>query len=58
MNKIDGIYYGSDNCEYLSPYLKDIKEAVDEFKKFNKNYPPHTLRKFVMVTPYVGDKMM
>ncbi len=58
MSKIDGIYYGSDNCEYLSPYLKDIKQAIEEFKIFNKNYPPHTLRKFVMVTPYVWDKMM
>ena len=58
MNKIDGIYYGSDNCEYLSPYLKDIKQAIDEFKLFNKNFPPHKVRTFVMVTPYVWDKMM
>ena len=57
-NKISGIYYGSDNCEYLSAYKKDIQKAIEEFKIFNKNYPPHKVRTFTFVTPYVGDTMM
>lgn len=57
-NKISWIYYGSDNCEYLSAYKKDIEKAMEEFKLFNKNYPPHKVRTFTFVTPYVGDTMM
>jgi len=57
-NKISGIYYGSDNCEYLSAYKKDIEKAIKEFQLFNKNYPPHKVRTFTFVTPYVGDTMM
>jgi len=56
--KIDGIYYWSDNCEYLSPYLKETKKAIEYFKEFNKKYPPHTVRSFTFVTPYVWDVMM
>ncbi len=57
-NKIDGIYYGSDNCEYLVPYKNEIIEAIDLFKEFDKKYPPHTLRTFTLVTPYVGNRML
>lgn len=57
-NKIDGIYYGSDNCEYLAAYEHEIKKAIEKFQQFNKNYPPHTLRTFTFVTPYVGDRML
>lgn len=57
-NKISGIYYWSDNCEYLAAYKKDIVKAIEEFKRFNKNYPPHKVRSFTFVTPYVGDTMM
>ena len=57
-NKIDGIYYGSDNCEYLAPTVKEIEKAIENFKEFNKNFPPHTVRTFTLVTPYVWDKMM
>jgi hypothetical protein len=56
--KIEGIYYGSDNCEYLAPYKKDIEQAIEAFKVFNQTYPPHTVRTFVLVTPYVGNTMM
>lgn len=56
--KIDGIYYWSDNCEYLSAYENEVKKAIDLFFEFNKNFPPHTLRTFTFVTPYVWDVMM
>lgn len=56
--KIEGIYYGSDNCEYLAAYKKDIEQAMDCFREFNKKYPPHTIRTFTLVTPYVGDRML
>ncbi|MDD5769750.1 MAG: hypothetical protein PHE25_02180 [Candidatus Gracilibacteria bacterium] len=57
-NKIDGIYYGSDNCEYLIPYKNEIIEAINLFKEFDKKYPPHKIRTFTLVTPYVGDVML
>ncbi len=57
-NKIDWIYYWSDNCEYLVPYKKELEKAIEKFKEFNKNYPPHKLRSFTFVTPYVWNKML
>lgn len=57
-DKISGIYYWSDNCEYLVPTKKEIEEAIEKFKEFNKNFPPHKVRNFVLVTPYVWDKML
>lgn len=57
-NKISGIYYWSDNCEYLLPYKHEIEKAIEHFREFNKNFPPHTVRSFTLVTPYVWDKMM
>lgn len=57
-NKIDGIYYGSDNCEYLVPTRIEIEKAFEYFKDFDKVLPPHRVRTFTFVTPYVGDKMM
>ncbi len=57
-NKIDWIYYGSDNCEYLVPYKNEVEKAIEEFKTFNKNYPPHIVRTFTLVTPYVGNVMI
>lgn len=56
--KIDGIYYGSDNCEYLAGYKKDVENAIEEFKIFNQKFPPHKVRTFVFVTPYVGNIML
>ena len=57
-NKISGIYYGSDNCEYLVPYKHEIEKAIEYFKEFNKKFPPHKVRTFTLVTPYVWDQMM
>ncbi|MDD4151828.1 MAG: hypothetical protein PHR68_04400 [Candidatus Gracilibacteria bacterium] len=57
-DKIDGIYYGSDNCEYLIPYKNELEEAMELFREFNKNFPPHKTRTFTLVTPYVGNKML
>ena len=57
-NKISGIYYWSDNCEFLAPTLDEIEKAIEYFREFNKNFPPHKKRTFTLVTPYVGDKML
>lgn len=57
-NKISGIYYGSDNCEYLVPMKSELQKAIEYFSEFNKNFPPHLVRTFTFVTPYVWDKMM
>jgi len=57
-NKIDWIYYWSDNCEFLVPYKSEVEKAIEEFKEFNKNFPPHKVRTFTLVTPYVWDKML
>lgn len=57
-NKINWIYYWSDNCEYLVPHKEEIAKAIEKFREFNKNYPPHTVRSFTFVTPYVWNKML
>lgn len=57
-NKISWIYYWSDNCEYLTPVKQEIEKAIEKFQIFNKNFPPHCVRSFTLVTPYVGDLML
>lgn len=57
-NKISGIYYWSDNCEYLSATKIEIEKAIEKFREYNKNFPPHKVRTFTFVTPYVGNKML
>lgn len=57
-SKIDGIYYGSDNCEYLVPYKNEIEKAIEKFREFDKKNPPHKMRTFTLVTPYVWDQML
>jgi hypothetical protein len=57
-NKISWIYYWSDNCEYLIPYKHEIEKAIEKFIEFNKNFPPHCVRTFTLVTPYLWDTML
>jgi len=57
-NKINWIYYWSDNCEYLTPSLEETQLALKYFKEFNQKYPPHIIRSFTFVTPYVWDIML
>jgi len=57
-NKISWIYYWSDNCEYLIPTKNEIGQAIELFREFNKNFPPHKIRTFSLVTSYVWDKML
>jgi len=57
-DKISGIYYGSDNCEFLAPYENDTREAYGKFLEFNQKYPPFKPRIFTLVTPYVGNAMI
>lgn len=57
-NKISWIYYWSDNCEYLAPAKQEIEKAIEKFQIFNKNFPPHCVRSFTLVTPYVGELML
>jgi len=57
-NKIDWIYYWSDNCEYLIPTKIEIEQAIEKFIIFNKNFPPHKVRTFTFVTPYTWNKML
>ena len=57
-NKIDWIYYWSDNCEYLIPTKVEVEKAIEKFKEFNKNFPPHKIRTFTLVTPYAWNKML
>ncbi len=57
-NKIAWIYYWSDNCEFLVPTKKEVESAIEKFIEFNKAYPPHRVRSFTLVTPYVWDKML
>jgi len=57
-NKIGGIYYWSDNCEFLAPTKLELEKAIEKFGEFNKNFPPHRVRSFTLVTPYVWDKML
>lgn len=57
-NKIEWIYYWSDNCEFLVAFKHEIEKAIEKFQQFNKNYPPHITRTFTFVTPYVGDKIL
>lgn len=57
-NKIEWIYYWSDNCEYLVPTKEEIEKSIEKFREFNKNFPPHKIRSFTFVTPYVWNKML
>ena len=58
-NNIQWIYYGSDNCEYLSPTKQELEKALELYEQANKKYFFKKWKKwFVLVTPYVGWKML
>jgi len=58
-NNIQGIYYGSDNCEYLSPTKQEVEKALELYEQANKKYFFKKWKKgFVLVTPYVWWKML
>jgi len=57
-NKISWIYYWSDNCEYLLATKQELEKAIENFKEFNKKYPPHQTRTFTFVTPYIWNAML
>ena len=58
-NNIQGIYYGSDNCEYLMPTKQELEKALDLYDKAVKKYFFKKGKKwFVLVTPYVWPKML
>jgi hypothetical protein len=35
-----------------------MEKAIQKFQEFNKNFPPHKVRTFTFVTPYVGNLML
>jgi hypothetical protein len=35
------------------PTKLEIEKAIEKFREFNKNFPPHVIRTFTLVTPYV-----
>jgi outer membrane protein assembly factor BamD (BamD/ComL family) len=37
----------------LAPTKQELEQAIEKFQEFNKNFPPHKKRTFVLVTPYV-----
>ena len=59
LNNIQWIYYWSDNCEYLTPTKQEVEQALELYEESNKKYFFKKWKKgFVLVTPYVGWKMM
>jgi hypothetical protein len=38
LNNIQGIYYGSDNCEYLAPTKLELEKALNLYEQANKKY--------------------
>jgi len=37
----------------LVPTKIEIEKAIEKFGEFNKNFSPHRVRSFTLVTPYV-----
>jgi len=55
-NKIEWIYYGSDNCEYLAPTLQEVEHVFEWFYSIKNKY--NIEGGFTLVTPYVWQKML
>jgi hypothetical protein len=35
------------------PTKQELEKVMEKFAEFNKNFPPHKVRSFTFVTPYV-----
>ena len=58
-NNIQWIYYGSDNCEYLTPTKAEVEKALSLYEQANKKYFFKKWKKwFVLVLPYVGNRIL
>jgi len=55
-NKIKWVYYWSDNCEYLTPTLEEVKHVFEWFYSIKNKY--NIEWGFTLVTPYVWNKML
>lgn len=57
--KLKWIYYWSDNCEYLVPTKLELEKAYNLYiQYFKKNKSIYESLDFILVTPYVGEKML
>ena len=55
---LDGIYWGTEQCEWLVPTLRETKDAIEQFKKFNKEHISHKKLNFVFLTSYWGSPIV
>lgn len=53
-NDISWIYYWSDNCEFLTPTIQELNEALELFYKTKKEYK-YQKAEFILVTPYCSN---
>lgn len=49
---LDGVYWGTEQCEWLVPELKETIQAIEQFKVFNKQHISHKKMNFVFLTSY------
>lgn len=50
--EVEGIYWWTEQCEWLVPTLQETQEAVKLFKHLNKTHFSHTKLQFVFLTSY------
>lgn len=58
LKAVYGIYFGSDQCEFLIPTLDELKEAIKQVKVFSKTYNPSIFTEFALMTPTYGNLKM
>ncbi|MEF2175874.1 MAG: hypothetical protein V3575_05355 [Candidatus Absconditabacteria bacterium] len=52
---IKGIYFGSDQCEFLLPTIQEIQKAIELLKEFDKKYVSNELKRFTLLTSFYGN---